>query len=229
VQHDEIKVNENSIIFVKKTKLLGVMIDDCLSFEDHTMYVCGKVTSKVATLTRNLSIFSVRYRFIIIKMFIVPHFEYCSVLFFNNLGSNFNKLEKKYNWSFSRVVNIKPKNYANLTIFYEFLKKHKLLPLQIKLFNHFCFFLFKIIQNKNLCKKLFPNIIAKENSRTRSAYNTDCSKTHYKKYSFSFLSSRILNNFLDMHSNKSLKEFTKFVCENNLILYNKCKDYFSFN
>ena len=77
-------------------------------------------------------------------------------------------------------------------------------------------------------KKLFPKIIAKENSRTRSVYNIDCSNTHYNKYSFSLLSARILNNFLDMHSNKSLKEFKKFICENNLILYNKCKDYFSF-
>ena len=63
MQHDDIKVNDNSIMFVKKTMLFGVIIDDCLTFEDHTTYVCGKVTSKVATLTRNLSIFSVRYLF----------------------------------------------------------------------------------------------------------------------------------------------------------------------
>ena len=139
-------VNKNSIEFVKKTKLLGVMIDDCLSFEDHTRYICGKVTSKVATLSRNISIFSTRYRYNIIKMFIVPHFEYCSILFYNNYGKNFEKLEKKYNWSFNKIVNIKSRNYESLTKFYDFLSKHNLLPLQIRLFNHFCFFLFKLVK-----------------------------------------------------------------------------------
>ena len=100
--------------------------------------------------------------------------------------------------------------------------------LNIRLFNHFCYFLFKIIRQPRLSETLFPGIQKKENSRTRSQNdNIDC-QTPYNTYSFTNLSIDVLNKFLDLNTGKSEKEFRKFVYSKNLELYKKCKDFFNF-
>ena len=91
--------NDNSMhhpdITEGHTKKLGVMIDKKFNFNAHTNYLIGKVNSKLNILSRNASLFSIRLRLTIFKIFIIPHFEYCSILFYNSQKNenknNFNK------------------------------------------------------------------------------------------------------------------------------------------
>jgi len=55
-----------SIPYVEKTKLLGVIIDNKLKFDLHTIDLCKKVSYKIS-----------------LKPFILPSYDYCSTLFFH--------------------------------------------------------------------------------------------------------------------------------------------------
>ena len=80
-----------------------------------------------------------------------------------------------------------------------------------------------------LCETLFPGIRWTRGNRTRSTFEFVSHHTYYKKYSFTFLSTLILNKLIHLHVEKSIKEFKNYVEKNNLDLYNKCKAFFNFN
>ena len=56
-QHKYINFDNKNIKFVRTFKLLGVIIDNRLNFEDHTVSICKKVNSKTGLL-KKVHIFS---------------------------------------------------------------------------------------------------------------------------------------------------------------------------
>ena len=69
---------ENKIIENKKSvKLLGVITDDKLSFEERILKICNKVSSKLHALSRIPHFLSTHKLKVIMKSFIESQFTYC--------------------------------------------------------------------------------------------------------------------------------------------------------
>ena len=76
-------LNNQNILYVSKIKVLGVIIDNLLKFDLHTIEICHKVNFKVRTLKKCAFMFGIKFKVILFKMFILSSLEYCSTLFFN--------------------------------------------------------------------------------------------------------------------------------------------------
>ena len=64
----------------KSEKLLGITIDNKLSFDDHVSSLCQKASQKIHALSRVASFMNLNQRRIIMKAFILSHFGYCPLV-----------------------------------------------------------------------------------------------------------------------------------------------------
>ena len=74
-------IDSNELDYVPQIKLLGVIIDNSLSFKAHIKEICRKVNTKVSILRRIRKIIPSDIMIKLYKAFILPHFEYASSLF----------------------------------------------------------------------------------------------------------------------------------------------------
>ena len=105
-----IEVDNQKISFVSSVKLLGVTIDEKLNYELHIKNVMNAVNFKTLLISRNLSIFSHKFRPLLFKLFIIPHFDYCSTLFYFTSKKNLNSLSKCFLKSIYRLLRCKIQN-----------------------------------------------------------------------------------------------------------------------
>ena len=103
----EIKCNNQLIPFVKKFTLLGVTLDEFLTFDVHTISLCSKVNWKISILKKSSFLFDLKFRTTLFKLFIMSKYDYCSSLFFH-FGDNINqnRLEKNYCKALKSYLNI---------------------------------------------------------------------------------------------------------------------------
>ena len=74
-------IDSNELDYVTQIKLLGVIIDNSLSFKAHIQEICRKVNAKVSILRRIRKLIPSDIMIKLYKAFILPHFEYASPLF----------------------------------------------------------------------------------------------------------------------------------------------------
>ena len=80
-----------------ETKLLGIIIDNSLSWEKQIEYVCNKVSPKIGILYRLSKFLSQNILNIIYNTIIQPDFDYCVTVWGNCSSVHFNKLQKLQN------------------------------------------------------------------------------------------------------------------------------------
>ena len=134
------------IPFVTKFTLLGVTLDQYLTFDLHTISICSKINWKISVLKKSSYLFDLKFRVILFKLFIISKYDYCSSLFIHfsdNINSE--RLENNYAKALRSYLKIKIKN-LNIEEQYKTLKHYKLLPLNIRLFQNFVFFIFSLVQ-----------------------------------------------------------------------------------
>ena len=73
----KINVKESPISNEKTVKLLGVTVDNKLSFESHLNFVCKKVSQKLHALARVSKFISKKKLKVVMKAFIMSQFSYC--------------------------------------------------------------------------------------------------------------------------------------------------------
>ena len=107
---DNIKLESNgiNIPFVTSFKLLGVIVDNKLKFDLHTISVCKKVCSKVHTLKKCAYLFDLNFKVILFKLFIQSSYDYCSTLFFHfSDKTDSDRLDKSFIKAVNKFLNIK--------------------------------------------------------------------------------------------------------------------------
>ena len=75
-------------------KVLGVHIDDNLTWTNHFQQVSKKISSYLWLLFQIKSYLSLQHRVLFYNAYIKPHFEYCCVIWGNSFNSNLHKIEK---------------------------------------------------------------------------------------------------------------------------------------
>ena len=74
-------IDSNQLDYVSQIKLLGVIIDNSLSFKAYIKEICRKENIKVSILRRIRKFIPLDIMVSLYKAFILPHFEYSSPLF----------------------------------------------------------------------------------------------------------------------------------------------------
>ena len=100
-----ITYEDTRIPFIERTTVLGVLIDDHLTFDHHTIKLCKQVNSKIHTIRRSSYLLSLKCRVTLFKLFIQSRFDYCSTLFFHFSNKvNDHRLEKCFERSIKRLL-----------------------------------------------------------------------------------------------------------------------------
>jgi hypothetical protein len=212
----DLSLNNEKIKFVTSTKTLGVTFDNQLKFSIHTRNVCKLINTKTYLLSKSISLFTNKFRPTLFKLFIQPHFDYCSTIYMYLANeTDRERLSKCFSKSIQRLVNV---NTFGLTLEQQhgILRPFKILPLYYRQFFRFCIFLFK------LKRKNSPILTLKENTFcTRSRFILPTFYTHFKRFAFCTISTRLLNSFMDeKHLNLSENELKTTLNDNLPKLYN---------
>ena len=84
----------NKIPFVESTKLLGVVIDNKLKFDLHTIAICKQINSKTHILARSAYLFPIEFEITLFKMFIQSRLDYCSFIWQQRQKQNWKMLQQ---------------------------------------------------------------------------------------------------------------------------------------
>ena len=76
----ELTLKSNNILTIDELKLLGVPIDNKLTFSSHIKLVLSKIHANIATLRRIRNFIDSDTALKLYKSYILPHFDYCSPL-----------------------------------------------------------------------------------------------------------------------------------------------------
>ena len=82
---------------VSSTKTLGVVVDECITWSDHVDKVAKKAAKGIGMLRRSKHLFDRDTLKTIYNAFVLPHFDYCALVWNNCSKTLQNKLQKLQN------------------------------------------------------------------------------------------------------------------------------------
>ena len=87
-------INGHKILPKDSVKLLGVQIDQSLSFNKHVSNICAKAAQTLNTLGRISKLLSSKTKMLIFNSFILCNFNYCPLVWHHCSVENMRKMEK---------------------------------------------------------------------------------------------------------------------------------------
>ena len=103
----KIKINETVICSSKAEKLLGILIDNKLTFDQHVSNLCVKANQKLHALSRISSYMSTKKRKLIMNSFITSQFGYCPLVWMFHSRELNNRINRIHERSLRIVYNDK--------------------------------------------------------------------------------------------------------------------------
>ena len=110
----EFHVSGHSLKPVSSVKLLGVQIDERLTFDDHISALCVKASHQINALRRIVKYLTLENRMSIYNAFIAPNFNYCNTVWHFCSNRSLYKLEKMHKQALRVVLNYYSSSYRNL-------------------------------------------------------------------------------------------------------------------
>jgi len=220
VEHiKSIHIDGFEVEVVKKFKLLGIMIDHTLSFNDYLIDLKKKVNTKLYSIKKIFYLsLSVKVQFF--KSFILPHFDYCLSLVVFLSKRQIEKLTKFYNVCLLRLLDVKIFDYSDNEQLIA-LKKFNLLPFKMRICYRLNLFCFKILNNLTL-KNFFSNLKFKASTyslRQNDLVETAKIRTNYGRLSLSYFLPRFINNVIRHSYQMDFKLFKQHLNNNLLTIF----------
>ncbi len=209
-KNDHIMFNHEKINFVESTKLLGVVIDQRLKFNEHIKNVCKKVNSTILLVNSN-HLFPTKFRTTLFKLFIIPNYDYCGSLFMKlHNKKDIEKIDKNFKKSIRRLlkINLFEKSLADQ---YKSLLNFNILPYLYRSFYHYCTFLFNLESNENI--EFSKKFIKNDRPSNSLYYKETGSGSNFNKYSLILVGTKLLNYFYKLNS--KLEKDKKFFFGSN--------------
>jgi len=110
----ELCFSDQVIQSVSCVRLLGVKIDNRLSFDDHVSSICSKVSLQISALRRIVKFLSLENRISIYNAFIASNFTYCNTVWHFCSNRSLFKLEKIHKQALRVVLNDHTSSYLGL-------------------------------------------------------------------------------------------------------------------
>lgn len=143
-------INGTVISMERKTKFLGIYIDENLLFKDHVMYVKGKLSRSLGILYKSKKFFDSETLLMLYNSFIYPHFTYCLAVWGNTCRSYLSPIISLQDKAI-RLISGAKRDHDMSTLY----NKYKLLEFgRIYLYSVQCF-MYKF--HHNLLPKVFDN------------------------------------------------------------------------
>jgi hypothetical protein len=226
----DFRFNDKIINLVSNVKLLGVHLDNKLDFRIHCDTICKRVNSKLFCLNKHSYLFTEEFKIILFKLFILPIFDYCSVLFITTNRINYQKISKAFMKSVKSLLKIDLRNQL-LSSQSKLLEPFNISPLILRIFSHYCTFTFNIFTRNNV-----PSISrylheSQHIMSMRNHYSIIKFKSNHKKFSFSIIAAKLLNEFIHnlIISKTNISSFKTLMLVNSYSYYDKLHIIFGHN
>ena len=140
---------------VSDFKLLGICIDNSLTFHKHVDSHKNSVNTKLFSISKIFYLsYSIKIQFF--KTYIQPHFDYCSSLTIYLSSTLTSQIEKLFNNSIFKLLKIKLHDIS-LDEQHACLKPLNILPYRLRIFFNLCIFSHKI-QNNSILQNIVTNL-----------------------------------------------------------------------
>jgi hypothetical protein len=202
-----IKINEQPIPSVNKTKLLGVHIDNNITWKEQITHVHNQIVKNLYLLKKIKAYLTINDRKLFYNSYLLPHFDYCSIIWGNcskHLLFDIIKLQKRA----ARLI--LDKDYT--TPSKELFKQLQWMPLEDRMSYHRSVQVFKCING--LCPENLQNLFTPTGTvhthRTRSVSNNNLHIGPRHLKSFTHLGARSWNNLpANIRNAKSVPAFKR--------------------
>ena len=84
----DLKYNDDPLQTITKDKILGVFVDNNLSWSEHVKHISKKIASNVWLLSKIKMYLSQEHRIQFYKSYIQPHIDYCNIIWGNTSETN---------------------------------------------------------------------------------------------------------------------------------------------
>ena len=142
---------------VEKTKFLGVIIDQNMSFQSHINYIKGKVARGLGILYKSRPYFNLETMRTLYNAFIYPYFTYCIEVWGNTYQSYLEPLVKMQKRAIRTIVGAR--KYAHTAPMFLYLKL-----LNIKEIYIYCVQLFMYKYHHGILPSVFSDLYVRNNS-----------------------------------------------------------------
>ncbi|CAG5110753.1 Protein of unknown function [Cotesia congregata] len=211
-----IRLNNFNISEVEKTKYLGIIIDENLTFKDNANEIINKMARKLNVMYRLGNVISSYSKNLIYKTIIAPYIDYCSSVMINFSLADMDRIQKIQNRAMRLVLGVN--KYTRVS---DMLETLGWMSVKQRIIFNTCIFIHKLKLNRK--PEILVNKIIKidetHNYNTRSGSNVVINKTKahtaekcltYKGYEwYNSLLINVRNEDRLMYFRKSLKEYVK--------------------
>ena len=225
-----IKVGSNEVAVADNFKLLGVLIDNKLTFKQHVTNICINVNRKLFSIKRLAYLpFLVRLQFF--KTFILPIFDYCLSLICYFSKTQVQRLANCYNACLFKLFRFDFSS-RDLDEINNTLVEYKLFGFQHRVVLRLSLFAHKLINVPAAPVKLKEQFLF--NSKRNLPYNLRNVKTlcvphtnnHYGKITFQYFFNMFVEKICISHINSPFIDFRSYFLNNLKTLCNKFVDIF---
>ena len=148
-------------------KYLGVVLNDTLTWSDHVDMVCGKVNRSLNLLRRLSWFLPSSLLLIYLKSYVLPHFDYCDVVWSSCTQEESRRLESLLNFGCKTVLRRKRDSSSTAA-----LKELGLTTLTLRRKLHTAQLMFRCLSSK------VPSYLSRLFSSPSTFHNTHSSTTH---------------------------------------------------
>ena len=204
----DIDIDDTVIPSVSTTKMLGVHFDDALSWDVHIQNVYNKINKNLYLLQQIKQFLPIDSRKLFFNSYILPHFDYCSIIWGNCSQTQMYRLEKLQKRAARIILD---KNYHDYCIrSADLFAELKWMSLKERINYNIAIQVYKCINGLSSqgLENIFTHCNEIHSHSTRSANNLQlyCRPTHHK--SFSSRGVNVWNNIpASVRLAKSLSKF----------------------
>ena len=145
----------------EEVDLLGITIDNKLTFETHISSLCRKAAGQLNALKRLSYYIPVETRKILVEAFIFSNFNYCPLAWYFSTAKQMNKIERIQERALRFINNDYHSDYSTL------LSKNEHVTMEVKRMQFLCTEIYKTLNglNSNYMNKIFVKNCSRYSSR----------------------------------------------------------------
>ena len=223
VKNRVIKINYNVIKRVKDTKILGIYVNENLSWMDHISYISNKLSKGIAIHYRVSSIINMDALRNLYCTLILPYLSYCAMVWGSTYTTNSMSLYLKHKKAITIVCNVKYRDHTP-ELFYnmKLLTIYQIIKFQTGIFMHKAFHMKLPFNQQKLFLLKRPDyvVVTRQSGSFRQTYVHTTKKQHCVSVTGIKLRNCIENYIKNSKTEQAIK--TKFKCFFNIFLSRYC-------
>ena len=156
----DLKFNNESLNMISKDKILGVYVDNNLTWSEHIKHLSRKITSSIWLLSKIKKFLSQCHRVQFYKSYIQPHIDFCNIVWGSSSETNKLKIFKLQKRACRVILDY------NVDDIHEAMKSLKIMSVYDRLYLRKAKFMYKVANNKT------PTYITENFTPRNNAINT---------------------------------------------------------